>query len=240
MNRLRPAIFGKQIVTRNGILCGVNLGYSMYTDQERDVISLINVLNNNITEKEPIKLIDQLAFNKRVKQDIKKMDKFNNTPFRRCIVRPSTRYIRREIIINNDELKSQYNTMLLEDANYTLLIFGHREIIDMYNKKLEGRRKFNEADLFYMKDYNFSNAGDNTTGKSSYTDIGIGTISTIMSSSWGRNGLLLVINKDSIYSSIPDNIENNLKAGGLALVSEPAGLFRDRGLGLVFLNNMYK
>lgn len=240
---MRPTIFGKQVVTRNGILCGVNLGYNFYTEHERGINDLLTTLNNNLTENYVASFKDKLAFDKKVRADNRKMNKFRSTPFKNCIVRPSTRYIRREIIINNDELKNRYCSLMLENTNYTLLVFGSRGILDVYGKKLEGKRKFSEADFMYVPDYNLGlspNIGAILSGKSTCKDIGIGTISTVLSSSWDNTGFLIFIKKDSIYSSIPDNIENNLKAGGLALVSETAGLFRDRGLGLVFLDNMYK
>lgn len=240
---MRPTIFGKQVVNRNGVVCGVNLGYNFYTEHERGINDLIITLNNNLTENYVISFKEKLAFDKKVRADNRKMSKFSGTPFRNCIVRPSTRYIRREIIINNDELKNRYYNLMLENANYTLLVFGSRGILSVYSQKLEGKRKFNESDFMYVPDYNLGtsqNIGAILSGKSTCKDIGIGTISTMLSSSWDNTGFLIFIKKDSIYSNIPDIIEDNLKAGGLALVSEPAGIFMDRGLGLVFLNNVYK
>lgn len=240
---MRPTVFGKQIVSRNGILCGVNIGYNFYLEHERETRELLNRINNGSIAINNIS--DKLSFDNKRKIAIRKSNIFNTTPFSRCIILSNVDYIRREVIIDNSELKKsgKYQNFMLENTDYTLFIFSDYDTLKWYRGRLGNNRKFSESDFLYMGDYNSdisSNVGARLAGVGTlHSEIGIGTMSTMVSGAWGNDGFLVLIKRHGITEYLADNIESNLKNGGLALVNEPCGIFRDRGLGLVFLNNIY-
>lgn len=240
---MRPTVFGKQVVTRNGIVCGVNLGYNFYTEHEGGIDYTLNNINNNSV------YITSNAENKSVmnkkKKDLKMAETFKHTPFYKNIILSSVDYIRREVIIDNSELKQsgKYKNIMLDNADYTLLVFGNYSVLKANRERLENKRKFSEESFLYLPDYNSdysNNIGAMLNGITSVSShIGVGSMSPMISGSWGQMGFLMLIRRDGLTANLADTIEDNLKNNGLSLAYGPCGLFRDRGLGLVFLNTIY-
>lgn len=243
---MRATVYGREIAVKNGVICGVNLGYNFYSEHEHGVDSIVYGLNNmSNPEYRANTLKTKLHAQKLARKDIKAMQNFYNTPFKAGLIRPSISYVKRKIIIDNSELKKQgkYSKYLLSDGNYTL--YGFYSIpaeLARFKEMVGNKRKLSEEDLFYMPDYSAQSMSNNFGFMTNYMSGNInGTIDgdIPIAGKWGSSGLLILLNENNNLSlRVIDTIQDNLESGGMAIIYGPGGIFKDRGLGIVFVKNI--
>lgn len=240
----RPTVYGKEIrVNSQGRCVGINLGYNFYSEHEGDTISIVESLNrkmyitlNMLRVSGAIiyrKQISQLR--KQIKAYEKSLGRWSATPFNGHVFAPTTNSMLKMIVINNTEIRSKYNNILLRDGRYYLLVIGDGITQESWEKKFGSKKTVSEADLFYMPDY------QNMYGNTGYIlnqGYRLQQDSTF-GASWSLHSDYILIVLPAEQKSYLEDLQSALKAGTLACVSQEPRMFNDRGCCLIDLEAAY-
>lgn len=221
---MRPTVYGKEFCIRDRKCVGINIGYNYYCEHEDVVLKLIDCLNGMVPKA--------TSFDKLLKKDgrsfLKKVPV--HPAFKNCRLLPDVPYFKTDVLIDNRPLKGKYNVLQLSSKVYTLYVFGWD--LERVKRNVESKSVFTEEDFSYLPDYQISKSIHQSTLFRDGINMGI-----VLFGSWYENGFLILIAKDN--SICPTyQIEYSLKNGYLALCDGHAGLFKDRGLSLIFLDKL--
>lgn len=237
----KVATKGIQVIGKKDTLIALNMGYGFHKEHnEESVHDMVNLFNDFGLRK--MNGITGLKQKRRIEKEMKK---YSSSAFYNSIILPNVGYLRREIIIDNTELKKnpRYTNIMLANGEYTMILVSNTDLyIDVLKKKMGNNRKFEESTFLYGGDYNYDvDKNEDAQLAKIHLDVGIGTVTELVSSAWDSSGFMVFIRKGiSVTQGLADSIENSLKNSSLAVTYGPKGLFRDNGLCLVMLDNMYK
>lgn len=152
----RATVYGKEVVTLNREFLAVNLGYNFYREHEGDTKNFVCSLNTDMETKFRLAFKSKLSrevrqYNKQLKKNILTAKKYGQ--YEPYMLYSNVPYFKREIIIDNSDIRHKYTTFQTRDGNYTLLVLGDTRIRDNWVNKYGNRRKFNESEILYMPDY---------------------------------------------------------------------------------------
>lgn len=249
---MRPGVYGRQsVLDKEGNLVGINIGFNFFSEHENGTEGLVFNLNNDHsgivnrickkgrTEIGPLHMI---KYNRELQREINQIAKWKNTPYKNLVLLPSTQYTYKNIEIRNSNIANKYDTFLLQDGEYELLLL-HTFMEGMRLKeKLGKRRIFSEEDLFYMPDYNDSIQNNIGYQLNKHIVAQIKEPEVHLAGSWdGTHGVLIIYKKDKNNSN--NSLEKLIKAlekGNLAITDYEGRMFKLKGCSLIDLEAAYK
>lgn len=232
----RPTVHGKELVVKNGEFIGLNLGFNFYFEHEegtQGIVQHMNMLRSGF---------ELWGYNSKINKKINKekkaiYKKWGNSEFMGYIVLPSVNYLRREIIIDNTEIRDKYRNFQTVDGEYTLLWIGNNWTSDVWNKKWGNRRKFREDELLYMPDYQSSLIRPDFTLNGERKP----ELSSLICGAWssGDGNVMILVRKIKARVNIVERLTNALKRGDLAILPDLQGVFKEHGCLLVNLQSLH-
>jgi hypothetical protein len=229
---MRTGIKGvQQVFNSKKVLIGLNLGYNFCAEHENGTKQLVDNLNKDCTvnmakaQENQSKLVKaETKYKKLAKKDIEAVSKWKNTPFGEYVLKPSIPIYYRPVTINNDVIKHEYSTLLLDNGDYFLFIASYGFTIDCWKDTLGKKRIFTEKDFFNVADYQltFTNTRQEFLG------------------AWASDGFMFLVKRDIKGENIIASIESAIKNGNLAVVGEERRVFTDRGCCLLILDRAYQ
>lgn len=226
---MRPAVYGRELIIRDDKFVGINFGYNFYCEHEtsdgegmESIVRHINGIDFMSVPFNPVAI-------KKARNLVEKQNKSIENHWRHDkeviphIISPACGYLRRELIIDNSKLRDKGVTPLLEDGNYTMMMFDLKSSCEHMNtERLGQKRKFAEDMLLYTPDYVRSRA--------------VKPLRFAGAWSMGKGFIVLVSKDYSLYRNIPDIIENSHKGHSLGVFNGVQGITTDRGLTLMMLD----
>lgn len=173
----RPATMGREILFRNGLPYGVNMGIGGY--EEHNFPSLeygVKLVQQiNAVPRDPFlcsMMINGHGDVKSIVKDYKRDKNFQKrlikTESRKCsdnatsiefqklanfLLRPNVYCYTRKIEIDNSKYKYFGNKVALVDGRYGIINICGLSYMDKVKDKLSNRKKISENELFYSRDY---------------------------------------------------------------------------------------
>lgn len=227
----RPTVFGKQIVQRNGEIIGINIGYNAFCEHEGNTLSLVQDLSNTFwLSRDSAKAIKKGG--SILKRQSRILDKNGLGVFKDYRVNPNVCFKHRRIRVDRrpEEVNDGKLHMFEGGKEYDLCFISDYLQMERIEKNIGLRRVFYEDELLYLPDYQNMRFRPEMSGYI-VGDWGLG---------YSSAGIMFAIRTDGFIDSklLVDQVQYSLKSGYLALVNNTCGIFRDRGLGLVFLDKL--
>ena len=236
---MRPTITGQYIrCNKQGEVCGVNLGYNFQCEHEEGTHYLVERVNDNkYTIYDNIKKMNygRMRGNAYYKNTLKKASKlisrWDNTPFKGCVLNPYAETLTRKITIrNSEEVLQKYRQFQLKDnCDYEMLVVSDHWGIDSWQKKLGKKRIFSENEILYMEDYQ--------------NKVIMHSQMQPIHGAWAADGFMLLFeNIDEQGHSgkkVIGELESAIKRGCLAVVDRESRMFSEAGCCLVILDKSY-
>lgn len=233
---MRPTITGQYVgYNKQGELCGVNLGYNFMCEHGEGTQNLVKTLNNNkynihsrIKKMNYGYMRGNLYYKNTLKKANKLISRWDNTPFKGCVLNPYTEILTRKITIrNSDEILQKYRQFQLKDnCDYEMLIVSDHWGIDSWQKKLGKRRIFSEDEILCMEDYQ-----------------GRRIDPALVHGAWASDGFMVLF--ESMNNQWHDGkkaiteLESAIENGCLAVVDKEPRMFSEAGCCLIVLDKSY-
>lgn len=232
----RPATMGREILFRNGLPYGVNMGIGGYEEHNFPSLEYGVKLVQQINAVPRDPFLCSMMINdygdakaksiiKSYKRDINFQKRLIKTESRKCLnqatleefqklssffLRPNVYCYTRKIEIDNSKYKYFGNKVALVDGRYGIINICGLSYRDKVKDKLSNRKKISENELFYSRDYISSMFVTQGTFMGSYT--------------YSNPTVTLALNLDNIDRAILyEDLLKCLKRGYLALVPRPFG-----------------
>lgn len=237
----RPTVYGKEIRVNSQNECiGINLGYNFYCEHEGDTDCIVDDFNRHNSVPIDMNSLRQYykevnRIKKQTKQGERIISRWRLTPFNGHVFIPSVNTMLKMIVINNEEVRRKYSTVLLDDGHYYLLSIGRGLTPEIWEKKFGSKKTVSESDIFYMPDYQglYRNTGFIlNNGQQMIQGRNFGA-------SWALCSSYMMIVLPAEQKSYLEDIQLALKAGNLACVQSEPRMFKDRGCCLINLEKAY-
>lgn len=235
----RPGVYGRElIVAENGDFLACNIGYNFYAEHEAGTASIVEGMNRTVMQS----LDYSMSFReigkrkKAIKNGIKKMKRFESTPYGAFVLHPCVDVYKHEI-----KIRKECAGGIMPKGDYSVLQIGFRAytLQDLINRK---GNDICEADLMYMPDYRGGASIQNFGFMKSILKGNIIYRNANVFGSWMDGGTFPVrvyINRGEHFRDIGSQIVSALKNGSLAIVPELPGICSDRGCILCDLDALY-
>lgn len=236
---MRAAVFGRELLVADNQFIAVNLGYNYYNEHEGNAAMRLKEYLNRETEayvQRTVKpgLLKMRNVNKKLQEDVVKMQRWKNTPFCTCMLRSSLPVYRREIIINNEPISDKFSKFILVDGEYSLLVLNPMVDFEYWERQYGTKRTFTEGHFFNCNDYqNFNNNMGYIMDVARGRKLNDTTIRA--AGTWGEDGAMIFFQD----RNIADSFCEALKAGNMALVAQENRILKDRGCCFINLDSAY-